>query len=57
MVGAIQAKLPATLATPPLNWDVLNACPTRMVVAVGTDEMVGLAFATTKFTVLVTGET
>ena len=57
IAGTVNAKFPGTLAMPPLRTELLNACPRVIAVAVGRLEIEGVALATTRLTVLVTGET
>jgi hypothetical protein len=46
--GVVQANVPATLAVPPLKFDVLNWAPTVTAEAVGATDTVGVALVIVK---------
>ena len=51
--GVVNAKVPGTLATPPLKIDAARVCPTVIAVAVGAVVMVGVVGVTVPPTVRV----
>jgi hypothetical protein len=53
--GVVHAKVPGTLAVPPLKVEALNACPAVMAEAVGAALIVGVALLTVTLTVVVIG--
>ena len=50
---SVQAKLPATLAEPPLRLELAKVCPKVMAEAVGTAVIDGVALLTVTLTVVV----
>jgi hypothetical protein len=55
VVGAVNAKLPATLAAPPLRVLLDKVCPYVIAPALGAALIVGVALLTVTLTVVVTG--
>ena len=51
VVGVVNAKVPATLPTPPLSVELASVCPNVIPVAVGAVVIVGVALSTVTFTV------
>jgi hypothetical protein len=54
VLGVVNAKLPATLATPPLNVELASVCPEVIELAVGSVVIVGVATPTVTLTFVVT---
>ena len=50
--GVVKAKVPSTLAAPPLNVESARLSPTKMMLAVGGVVIVGVALLTVTLTVL-----
>jgi hypothetical protein len=48
VLEVVQANVPATLAVPPLKFELLNRAPTVTAEAVGATETVGVALAIVK---------
>jgi hypothetical protein len=53
VLGVVKAKLPATLALPPLKIELASVCPDVMALAVGCVVIVGVAFSTVTLTLVV----
>jgi hypothetical protein len=55
VAGVVNAKLPATLAVPPLRVLLDKVCPYVIAPAVGSAPIAGVALSTVTLTVVVTG--